>query len=365
MAFSIGCSPISRRCEIAPEIIESVSTTRQLPFKSTVNCAEVKPTEARRFIRSSLNQDRVRTRVRLEGEILSLLGVLAPREDYYELLLDTYASRVSGYYDREKKSLIIASDSSESLRSAIERHELVHALQDQHFNLEALLDEGFTSDVKLARQALMEGDANLVSFLLSSKNPCQRFTPETLPLLLELRKGSISLQDSVALRLLMDFPYLYGVSFACAITAGKDLNALNSYLTSSSLTTRQIVEARSGTTELASSPQCELPRVVATDNSLLDAFGYFFIVSLLAEEFPVSTAFRLAADFECDHLLFSRGSRPELCWQLHWRSAEAAETFAEAYREWWGSRIKSRHLSAARALSVVVDGDVTTISSDH
>ena len=87
--FSVGCSPISRRCEIVPDIVESVSRTRQLPFKNVVSCAEVKPTEARRFIRASLNQEQVRTRVRLEGEILSLLGVLAPRENYYELLLDT------------------------------------------------------------------------------------------------------------------------------------------------------------------------------------------------------------------------------------------------------------------------------------
>src|SRR5262249_47939717 len=49
-------------------------------------------------------------------------------------------------------------------------HEMVHALQDQHFGLKKLHPTGFDSDADLARAALVEGDATFTMIELLKKD---------------------------------------------------------------------------------------------------------------------------------------------------------------------------------------------------
>ena len=87
---------------------------------------------------------------------------------YFNLLTDS----VAGYYDSETDEMTIILNSeqgpndklplSESLTYA---HEFAHALQDQHYDLEAISDQAGESgnyDFQLAMDALIEGDAELI-----------------------------------------------------------------------------------------------------------------------------------------------------------------------------------------------------------
>ncbi len=70
-----------------------------------------------------------------------------------------------GYYDPAAKRLVLFSDVKGSYQKGVLIHELAHALQDQHFNLQKLgaslhkADEN--NDEALALSALIEGDASL------------------------------------------------------------------------------------------------------------------------------------------------------------------------------------------------------------
>ena len=70
-----------------------------------------------------------------------------------------------GYYDAATKRLVLFTDVKGSYQKGVLIHELVHALQDQHFNLQKLgaalhkVDEN--NDDALALSALIEGDASL------------------------------------------------------------------------------------------------------------------------------------------------------------------------------------------------------------
>ena len=85
---------------------------------------------------------------------------------------DFLTDSVGGYYDPETDEMTIILDSeqgpndelplSESLTYA---HEFAHALQDQHYDLEAISDQASESgnyDFQLAIDALIEGDAELI-----------------------------------------------------------------------------------------------------------------------------------------------------------------------------------------------------------
>lgn len=91
--------------------------------------------------------------------MLFALGVVPASFDYEEL------ARVDGlaagwFYDPKQKAMFLARDLPPAERSATLAHELVHALQDQHYDLEKRLkfreDSG---DEQSAIHALAEGDA--------------------------------------------------------------------------------------------------------------------------------------------------------------------------------------------------------------
>jgi uncharacterized iron-regulated protein len=66
---------------------------------------------------------------------------------------------IQGYYDLKKKALFLFDDIKGSYQKGVLIHEMVHALQDQHFGLTKLHDPNIGGDAELARAALIEGDA--------------------------------------------------------------------------------------------------------------------------------------------------------------------------------------------------------------
>ncbi|MCU4741056.1 Hvo_1808 family surface protein [Natronoglomus mannanivorans] len=70
-----------------------------------------------------------------------------------------YSDAVGGYYDPETEEIVVVSDSPETpeLDEVILGHELLHALQDQYFDLESY--ERATRDQATAEEGLIEGDA--------------------------------------------------------------------------------------------------------------------------------------------------------------------------------------------------------------
>jgi uncharacterized iron-regulated protein len=67
--------------------------------------------------------------------------------------------KVQGYYSLKDKALYIYDDLAGNYERGVLIHEMVHALQDQHFGLKELHPADFGSDADLARAALIEGDA--------------------------------------------------------------------------------------------------------------------------------------------------------------------------------------------------------------
>ncbi len=77
---------------------------------------------------------------------------------------------VQGYYSLADKKLFIYDDIKGSYERGVLVHEMVHALQDQHFGLKNLHPTGFDSDADLARSALVEGDATFTMIELLKKD---------------------------------------------------------------------------------------------------------------------------------------------------------------------------------------------------
>jgi hypothetical protein len=96
----------------------------------------------------------------------ALLGLLSKSEDLRRILFQKMSPQVGAFYDEYRKTLDVRnhSDFLLGLRRDLVAREYVHALQDQHFNLQKLSpDESRlryrSSDASAAHQALVAGDA--------------------------------------------------------------------------------------------------------------------------------------------------------------------------------------------------------------
>jgi hypothetical protein len=114
----------------------------------------------------------------IDGELLERarlrylsLGAIAPELDVRKMLVEVMQDELVGYYDPKEKRLAVRADIARALddegpRSFAWRatvvHELVHALQDQYFDLATRIDQARTTDADDAFGALVEGDATLV-----------------------------------------------------------------------------------------------------------------------------------------------------------------------------------------------------------
>jgi hypothetical protein len=107
---------------------------------------------------------------------LKAFGLIPETMDLARFYPELLTSQVAGFYDPERDYLALvrreggflgpAADAGEEkdLEDTVLVHELTHALQDQHFDLEKFASDGSLSDAATARTALIEGDATLAMF---------------------------------------------------------------------------------------------------------------------------------------------------------------------------------------------------------
>lgn len=113
--------------------------------------------------------DRVREHVATEvpaeviegqGEMLVALGLVPAGFDYPGAIFRLLESQLAGFYEPREKAMYLAGDLGGEAAKATLAHELVHALQDQHWDLAPRLAyKPGGGDEQSAVHALAEGDA--------------------------------------------------------------------------------------------------------------------------------------------------------------------------------------------------------------
>ena len=95
------------------------------------------------------------------------LDFLDEDDDLFQMVSDLYSGQVVGFYDDDTDEMFVSNDGPQldfNSKSTF-AHELVHGLQDQHFDLDLFLPEDSDNyDMDQARRALVEGDASLLTW---------------------------------------------------------------------------------------------------------------------------------------------------------------------------------------------------------
>lgn len=173
--------------------------------------------------------------------------------DVRGVYMDLLGSQVAGFYDTETGVMNVIplgggelEDELSLTEQIIYVHEFTHALQDQFFDLDALVyDEAILDDPDryLARLALVEGDAtavmNVYTEAIISENPMQAFA-----LLGEgLAAGSFNIPEGVPPVLTREllFPYEGGLIFVMALVSDGGWDAVDAAFANPPQSTEQIL----------------------------------------------------------------------------------------------------------------------------
>jgi hypothetical protein len=143
----------------ALEVQGAVARIRGLPFVRRVPM-EVKDRDAiRAYAVGRMDREYTAEELRGKSESLVAWGFVERPFDLRGLYEELLAEQIGGYYDPYEDTFFIADWLPPLLQKPIMAHELTHALQDQHFDLEPLLHgvEG-NDDASLAGAAVVEGE---------------------------------------------------------------------------------------------------------------------------------------------------------------------------------------------------------------
>jgi PGF-CTERM protein len=101
------------------------------------------------------------------NQVWEALFVTGEDTDVQSELGTTYGSSVAGFYSPADDEIKIITDDPDAptIDNATLMHELVHALQDQRYNLSAERFGGETQDEQLATDGVVEGEANYIEAL--------------------------------------------------------------------------------------------------------------------------------------------------------------------------------------------------------
>lgn len=339
----------------ADSLVPRLEVLSGLEARAPIRVAVQSRDAVRAYVEDELEEDLPPDELEWIRATYVAFGLIPDTLDLRRLLLDLYTEQVVGYYDPETERLyVVEGVAGEELRPVMV-HELVHALQDQHADLDSLIARERGNDRRSAAQAAVEGHATLVMFAWLVEERAGGAVDGTrlpdmsaqLEPLLEAQNEQFPVFRSAPriIRQTLLFPYVRGAAFVQALwreapRAGggrpAPLGDLLPVSTEQVLHPRErFLADRDEPTELALAPAGAGGWSVRYENTLGELEA-----SILLDEHLGPGAGRIAAGWDGDRyaLLESPSGERVLVWYSVWDDAGAADAFAGAYRRILGSR---------------------------
>lgn len=155
----------ARARDEAARILQAVATARNLEVKSEVDVRVTSKKDIRAYAQALMYEHTTPEEFALQGRISEALGVIAPGASLEQIHLDLLEDGVLGFYDPKVKALFIGEYISTGMLSQTVGHEIAHALQDMHFDLQPrMVPTDHRADLDEAERFLIEGGAQAAYF---------------------------------------------------------------------------------------------------------------------------------------------------------------------------------------------------------
>jgi len=149
--------------DAARRLIPEVSRESGLSVVRRLAVARTTRSKLNEYLLGELADELPAERAQAVTAVYARLGLLPDSVDLLGLLRKLYLEQVVGYYDARRDTLYVREGVGEELFRPVLVHEMVHALQDEHEDLDSLVNaRRDDNDASSAARAALEGQATFV-----------------------------------------------------------------------------------------------------------------------------------------------------------------------------------------------------------
>ncbi len=332
-AIAAACSRERKGPAYAEQVADAIprlEKTIGLEFKTPPKFEVRSRDEVRQFLEKRFAEDLPDVDVRGSERSYKRLGLLPDSLDLKRFMLTLLTEQIAGYYDPATKVLYIVQGASDDIVAVTVSHELVHALQDQYFNLDSLQHVKGVNDRQVAAQAVIEGQAVLeqIGGMVGGGAAIENLPGgwDRVREMIRDSQGSMPVFASAPtlIQETLLFPYLSGAEF---MKNYKERNAGKPPFASMPTSTEQILHVDRYFGDRDEPTRVTLPSVSGGDawqNDLGEFETRLFLFQHLKDR---DAAFRGAAGWDGDRFVtFTSGKSDGLAWLSVWdTSVDAAE----------------------------------------
>src|SRR2546422_7464833 len=327
--------------EVLTKMSEITGLKLRTPLKKSLRARE----EIREYVIKQMNEEKALAERYAGARSAEAFGLIPKGFDLDAFMVNVLTEQVEGLYDPKTQEFYIADWSPISDQRMVMAHELTHALEDQHFQIETWLKAARPNeDAELARDAVLEGSAMaaMVDYLMLGTGRSLKDVPEFDPGMLigdlgstpTLQKAPPFLKDALI------FPYLGGLTFSAAVMKNTGWAALPGLFEKPPVSTQQILHPalyRSGKTPSS----VTLPPIEKLlgdnwsklDENIMGEFGWKEVLKQFLDNDRPKT--RAAAWDGAHYIVFEQKRTKKLILvpRLHLDSEEHAARFFGQYSE--------------------------------
>jgi hypothetical protein len=327
----------------ADEVLQQVSEITGLALLSPVKKTLRSRDEIRAYVLREMDEEKNPAERHAEAQSAEAFGLIPKGFDLDNFMVDLLTEQIAGLYDPKAREFYIADWIPIDDQRMVMAHELTHALQDQHFQIDVWVKAARPNDdAELARESVLEGSAMaaMIDYLLQGKGYSVVDLPAIDPSLFagdmskspKLQEAPQFLKDS------MVFPYFGGLAFSTAILKTGGWKGLSAVFARPPISTQQIMHPalyKSGKAPAAvtipSSQKLLGPDWAKIDENEMGEFGWLEILKQFLAE---SIAKPLAAGWDGDRYALyeqKQTKRLVLFARLHLENEEDAVQFFQQY----------------------------------
>jgi hypothetical protein len=260
---------------LLPDLLAFVEQERGLPFLEEV---DVEVLDDDSFLDALYEADPEAEDPREDrdaGQTLTALGLLDEDVDLDEAVADSLDEGVVGFYDPTSGRLAVRGREVDAFAQLVLVHELTHALQDQHFDIDRPELDRADDERAIAFTSLVEGDAVRVetAWLQAQPQEVQRQLADSFA---AFGGGGEPVVES-----LLSFPYVAGPALVLALLERGGQEALDAAFRDPPTTTEQVLDPDAGS--VAEVPRPDVDGEVL-DEGVLGVLG----LALLLEVDPLT-----------------------------------------------------------------------------
>ncbi len=268
------------------------------------------------------------------------IGAIPPGDGLRAAVEKFAGSQVIGYYDPESGELVfIGAENPSPIEKVTLAHELTHALDDQHFDLNRLdtLQSGCRDETFQAALGAVEGDATYFMVLYAQQN----LTLDEQISLGQQSSGSTAGIPSFVVQY-ETWPYTAGLAFIEAMDKRGGISAVNHAMRDLPVSTEQVMHPERYPNDVPMPVNiADLGPKLGPGFTDLDVMpvGEAFLSILLGLRLSKDAAGTDAAGWDGGiYRAWSDGSHVALVLSTAWDRPQDAAEFASGIKEWLGSR---------------------------